>query len=56
MSHHLDLHAVGQNPVKNEVFRKRGIETICSDIKDPKEALEDFLLKIYNEVHGELKV
>jgi len=41
------------NPVKNEVFRKRGIETICSDIENPKEALEDFLLRLYTEVHGE---
>ena len=44
---------LSHNPVKNEVFRKRGIETICSDIEDPKEALEDFLLKLYTEVHGE---
>lgn len=42
------------NPVKTEVLRKRGIETICSDIENPKEALEDFLKKLYSEVHGEM--
>ncbi len=41
------------NPVKDEVFRKRGVETICSDIENPKDALEDFLLRIYTQVHGD---
>ncbi len=43
---------LAHNPVKNDVFKKRGVETICSDIENPKEALEDFLSTIYREVHG----
>lgn len=43
---------VSQNPIKNEVYRKRGVETICSEIEDPNEALEDFLVKLYGEVYG----
>lgn len=36
---------LSSNPLKNEVFRKRGSETICSDIKTRKGRLRIFCLR-----------
>ncbi|MBN1532913.1 MAG: SIR2 family protein [Spirochaetes bacterium] len=43
---------LSHNPIKNEVFRERGVETIVADCDNPQRALEDFLCTITREVHG----